>query len=398
MSWEVKKLSECCIIAAGQGAPQGEMHYLSNEGIPFIKAAHLKDLLDGADEYSLPKVNQSTAEQYRLKLYPKGTVIFAKSGMSTLKGRIHILENPCYVVNHLACIIPENINGNYLKYWFILNPPNRLIKDEAYPSISLTDIGNLMINIPEAKVQEQIAIALDKSKVLIEKRKEQISILEKLGSDTFYDMFGDPAVNHMGWDIKTVGDTIKLIEAGWSVGGEQREREKDEIAVLKVSAVTQGFFKDDEYKVIDKKVQIKKHVFPRTGDLLFSRANTKELVGATCLIVKDYPNLLLPDKLWRLEFNNNANCVYMKYILSNKHIRDVISDLATGTSGSMYNISMEKLKSIEIPIPDIELQNEFAKRILAIEEQKSRLKSSFTELETTYRSIMQKAFSGELFN
>ena len=130
-------------------------------------------------------------------------------------------------------------------------------------------------------------------------------------------------------------------------------------AVLKVSAVTYGYFKADEYKVLYDPKQITKGIYPQNGDLLFSRANTKEYVGATALIDHDYPDLLLPDKLWKLVFKPIILPIFAKHFLSHPEVRAVLSEMATGTSGSMFNISMEKLKGLNIIVPDMDTQLRF---------------------------------------
>ena len=114
---EYKKLRDIAIVAAGQGAPQGENNY-SDTGIPFIKAGNLIELLSGKKESDVQKVNESVARNYRLKLYPAGTILFAKSGMSCMKGYVYRLQSDCYVVSHLACITPFGVSGEYLKYYF----------------------------------------------------------------------------------------------------------------------------------------------------------------------------------------------------------------------------------------------------------------------------------------
>ena len=143
---------------------------------------------------------------------------------------------------------------------------------------------------------------------------------------------------------------------------------------------------------MDNRVNVKKYVFPHKYDLLFSRANTKELVGATSIVFEDYPDLLLPDKLWRIEFNSIANFIYMKYVLSDSSVRRSLSNDSTGTSGSMFNISMEKLKSTSIPLPPIELQKQFATIVTKIEEQKSLVKKAIDETQYLFDSLMSEYF------
>ena len=208
----------------------------------------------------------------------------------------------------------------------------------------------------------------------------------------FIEMFGDPNINPYHWPMVKNGFVIKSCESGWSGNGVQRARKSGEIAVLKVSAVTKGYFISDECKVLDNQEQIKKYVFPEKGDLLFSRANTREMVGATAIIYNDYPELILPDKLWKLKFIDIVNVVYMKHVLSCNHIRSQFSLISNGTSGSMYNVSMSKFKEIDIPLPPIDLQNKFADFVHQTEKSKLEVQKSLEELETLKKSLMQQYF------
>ena len=122
--------------------------------------------------------------------------------------------------------------------------------------------------------------------------------------------------------------------------------------------------------MLDNQDYIKKYVFPQAGDLLFSRANTREMVGATAVITRDYPEHILPDKLWKIRFVDAANVWYMKYVLSYESIRSIFSSISTGTSGSMFNVSMGKFKSIKIPLPPIELQEQFAAFVEQVDKSK----------------------------
>jgi len=97
---------------------------------------------------------------------------------------------------------------------------------------------------------------------LLKLRQQQLAELEALIQSVFYQMFGDPVRNEKGRKLHPIGGITKSIIAGWSVNGEVRTKKHDEIGVLKVSAVTQGVFRPDEYKVISKEQMIKKYVFP----------------------------------------------------------------------------------------------------------------------------------------
>ena len=205
---------------------------------------------------------------------------------------------------------------------------------------------------------------------IIEFRKTELDYLDVLIKARFVELFGDPQVNPFGWDTTLVGDVVASCEAGWSGNGTQREKEDGEIAVLKVSAVTKGYFIPEECKVLDDQDTIKKYVYPQAGDLLFSRANTREMVGATAVITQDYPEHILPDKLWKIRFLGKANVWYMKYVLSSESIRSIFSSVSTGTSGSMFNVSMDKFKSIRVPLPPIERQQQFSIFVAEVDKSK----------------------------
>ena len=220
-------------------------------------------------------------------------------------------------------------------------------------------------------------------------RTENISLDFK---SRFVEMFGDPEQNPLEWPIKKLAAVVSSITAGWSANGEARPRKAGEKAVLKVSAVTQGFFKPDEYKVIPADLEIKKYVYPKKGDLLFSRANTRELVGATAVIEEDYPELLLPDKLWKVLFTNEMDVYYAKHILSTHAIRKVFSSQSTGTSGSMYNVSAEKFRETLIPVPPIMLQREFAAFVAQVDKSKFSCRRAGKVANFALKCIMEDVY------
>lgn len=126
------------------------------------------------------------------------------------------------------------------------------------------------------------------------------------------------------------------------------------------------------------------------GDLLFSRANTREYVGATALVDEDYPNLFLPDKLWKLVFKETVHPVFAKHFLSHPSTRKALSEMSTGTSGSMYNISMDKLRSLKIIVPSRSAQEQFAAFVHQSDKSKFELEQALSELTATYKCIISE--------
>jgi len=303
---------------------------------------------------------------------------------------VKYVDKPCFLGADgvkLLCPLDKDINCKYLFY-----------------QLSCADIPNTGYNrhfkwvkaldfkIPSSDEQNHVVEALDKVTELISLRKQQLARLDELVKARFFEMFGEISDNSMNWDCFTIGKLISTIESGWSGNGKQREKHADEIAVLKVSAVTKGYFIPTECKVLDDQHNIKKYVYPQKGDILFSRANTKEMVGATVLIKKDYPDLILPDKLWKIRFCTDVNPIYMKHVLSTTTVRNAFSAASTGTSGSMYNVSMEKFKGVIIPVPPLPVQNEFVAFAECVDQQKQTVQQSLEKLELMKKALMQEYF------
>ena len=395
-SWKIERLEKLCTIHTG-GTPsrQNPEYFLGN--IPWITTVALGPLhID--EKKAAAFLTDEAVQGSAAKIIPPSSLLV---GIRVGVGKTSI--NDCEIATNQDIAALTNIDDrcdidylqrvlrNYRSYFDLIK------RGATIQGITTEVLRQLDIPLPPIETQRKIAAVLDTAQGMIDLRKAQLEKMDEFLRSVFLDMFGDPMTNPKDWNTLLVGNLIKVLEAGWSADGARRMKVSGEKAVLKVSAVTSGFFRDTEYKVLDENVVIKEDVFPHKGDLLFSRANTRELVGATCMIFNDYPDLLLSDKLWRITFNDLTNFVYMKFVLSDNQIRKSISNEATGTSGSMYNVSMEKFKALDIPLPPLHLQTRFAAIVKATEAQKALMQQSLTEMENNFNSLMQQAFRGELF-
>ncbi len=258
-------------------------------------------------------------------------------------------------------------------------------------------VERLCIPIPSVAEQKRIAGILDKADAIRRKRRQALQLADDFLRSTFLEMFGDPITNPKSWPRRAIGEGLKSIEAGTSVSGEPRERLPNEYGVLKVSAVTWGEFAPDECKVVAVADLPAVLISPRKGDLLFSRANTRDLVCATCIVTRDEPQLFLPDKLWRINTDECAlSKVYLKGLFSNKAFQEMLAKEATGTSGSMLNISQEKVRASKAPFPPIGIQKQYEEVFWANFKLKQKLIRLQTYAETFFTALSQRAFSGSL--
>ncbi len=198
-----------------------------------------------------------------------------------------------------------------------------------------------------------------------------------------------------GWCEGRVEDLLYGLESGVSVNGEERNFGTNEKAVLKVSAVTYGSFNPAAAKVIDGEELERAKTNPKRGQVIISRSNTEELVGASAYVDQDYPNLFLPDKLWQTIPKANADMKWLSYVLASNHARYTLSNLATGTSGSMKNITKGELLSLKILIPPESEQKKIAKILSTWDKAITTVEQMLVNSQQQKKALMQQLLTGK---
>lgn len=163
-----------------------------------------------------------------------------------------------------------------------------------------------------------------------------------------------------GWAWATLGDVLERIEAGRSFGVASRSAREGEWGIIRVSAMTWGEFRLDQNKAVPSGVEVNRDHEIRQGDILLSRANTEEYVGASVRVRGGVTNLLLSDKSLRLVPSAAVDPEFLVQLLGSSAVRSQISRLATGTKDSMRNISQAVLKRVEFPLPPLAEQRRMA--------------------------------------
>ena len=246
------------------------------------------------------------------------------------------------------------------------------------------------IKIPKISLNKQIEIKniINKAQELIDKRKEQIQDLDELVKSQFIEMFSE--VN----EYVRVSEYIESLTAGKSLAGESECKNK----VLNTGSISYDYFDMNQVKNLPNDYIPKEEHLVNVGDVLISRMNTSELVGATAYVWNVNPNTYIPDRLWKANFKPNCNPIFVWQLLIQNSTKEKIRRIASGTSGSMKNISKLGLLGIEVIKVDIEKQNEFANFVKQVDKLKFEMEKSLKELEDNFNALMQKAFNGELFN
>lgn len=248
--------------------------------------------------------------------------------------------------------------------------------------ISRKNLERIQIPLPPLPIQQRIVEELDEINAIISAKKQQLQKLDELAQSIFYNMFGEIK------DLVALSEYIESFSTGKSLAGEEENANK----VLKSGAVTYDYFDKTAVKNLPLDYEPLEANKVKKGDLLVSRMNTPELVGACGYVWEDVANLYLPDRIWRAELRSNANPIFLWKSIISKEAKEQIRRSSSGTSGSMKNISKPNMLRIKIKAVPLPLQEAFAARVSAIEEQKSSIAASIEKMQTLLDARMQEYF------
>lgn len=363
-------LKDIAIIGAGQGAPQGDNNYCDN-GTPFVKAGNLQELLDGKDIYDIQQVSDEVAKKHKLKLYPKGTILFAKSGMSCMKGYVYVLPQDAFVVSHLACITPNEDISEYLRYYFTFHKPNHLVKDAAYPSISLSDIGELEIDMKTDLERNEVVNQLHRIESIISLRQQELQLLDDLIKARFVEMFGDPVNNEKGFVKAPMGDYMTLLTDFSSNGsyktldsGVTMYDEPNYAWMVRTTDLESGDMTSIKY--IDEQAYellAKSKIFG--GEIIMNKIGS---AGKIYLM----PQIDMPASLGRnafmFRYDDRINVKFLYYLLTSDYGQREIQQYVRGAVTK--TITKNDARAVLIIVPPIELQNEFEQFVEQVDKSK----------------------------
>lgn len=199
------------------------------------------------------------------------------------------------------------------------------------------------------------------------------------------------------WKNGRVNDLIDYLESGVSVNGEDHAPSDTEPAVLKVSAVSYGVFDPSASKPIVGQELKRAKCNPKAGQIIISRSNTPDLVGASAFISRDYPNRYLPDKLWQTVTKKDvaSDLRWLAYYLASSWPRFRLSRLATGTSDTMKNITQDELLTLPVLIPPLTEQTAIADLLSTWDAAIEKTERLIAAKERQKNSLMQQLLTGK---
>ncbi|WP_157643923.1 restriction endonuclease subunit S [Burkholderia ubonensis] len=374
------RLDSVCEITMGQ-APSGDTYNNSGEGLPLIAGAG-----DFGEIYPKPKKFTTVAWK---KCGPGDIVLGIRA---TIGEKVWSDAEYC-LGRGVAGLRPKNgLDSVFLWHWLGHHAPMLAAKGKGatFKQVNREDIGSLEIPLPSIEEQRRIAVILDKVDKLRAKRKEALALLGSMAQSIFVDMFGDPVANPKKWKICRLDDVAKKITDGthktptYVESGVEFLSAKD----LKNERIEWGsgkYITEDEHK------QLVKRCNPEVGDVLLAKSGS---LGAVAVIDRDYQFSLFESVCLIKHDRSKINGQFLVGLLRTP---SMLSHLLEKNKGvAIKHLHLVDVRNLEIPLPPIALQEQYASRIASVLRVKGDASEILLQMNNLFASLQDSVFRGEM--
>ena len=303
-------------------------------------------------------------------------------------GRASACEANTSVLGTMQALIPsEGIDRDYLLHLVRSLHLGDGFSGSTIPHIYFKDYGKLPVRLHSPAEQKRIVDIFASIERQIKVSKQQLDQLDSLVKSRFVEIFGDFAC----YETKPLIKCVDCIEAGKSPKCLAFSRKMAEPGVLKLSAISSGVYCENENKALPRSVSLTIDKVVHANDILLSRKNTPELVGRSVLVKHTDGNIMFPDIIFRMHPLPPINAMYLSYLLAGPLLHSIQS-LAHGSAKSMSNIPKSELAKLSIPIPALNLQNEFANFVSQVDKSRCVAQQQIEKLQMLYDSLAQEYF------
>ena len=204
----------------------------------------------------------------------------------------------------------------------------------------------------------------------------------------FIELFGDPDVNEFGWNEEKLGDCLSVI-GGYAF--KSSDFKESGVPILRIGNINTGSFRPTNLVYWKNDIALDRYkIYP--GDLVMSLTGTvgKDDYGNVCILGDDYPTYYLNQRNAKLVLGDKLNKIYLAELLKWPKIKNRLTGISRGIRQA--NISNKDIVELNVPIPSIEIQNQFADFVSQVDKSKLAIQQSLDELETLKKSLMQQYF------
>ena len=381
-------LGPICSFLNG-GTPSRRVARYYQGDVPWITGA---DISGPRADTARSFVTEEAIRESATNRVPAGTVLLVTR---TSVGKVAVAAMELCFSQDITAITPDPhcLDTSYLVHFLRTKQPQleRMARGATIKGVTREVVANLAIPLPSLPGQRRIAAILDKADALRAKRRAALAQLDILTQSIFLDMFGDPATNPKRWPVRTIRD---LLESA-SYGTSEKAEATGEVPVLRMNNIKRSGEMDfAALKYMDLKEDQRERYLVRTGDVLFNRTNSAELVGKTAIYREANP-MAYAGYLIRLRVNRKYEPEYLAAFLNTVYSKRVLRGMCKSIIG-MANINATELQALPIPVPPHPIQHEFTGCIAAVEKLKATHRISLVEQDDLFTTLQQRAFRGDL--
>ena len=358
------KLGDIFEISSGGTPSKSHPEYYGGD-IPWVKTGDLKkEYLYEVEDF----ITEEGLKNSSAKMYESDTVLIAMYGATI--GATSILKmNACTNQACAAFKKNEQVIPEYL-YYFLRSQKDKFVKDGvggAQPNISAGYLKKVEMELPSIDEQRIIVNILDKISNIIVNRNQEMISLDDLIKARFVEMFGDPNINSKKWNECPLSKKLNVL-GGYAFKSDQFD-EKGGIPVLRIGNINAGYFKSVNMVYWQKDESLERYVmYP--GDLVMSLTGTvgKDDYGNVCILNDDYEMYYLNQRNAKLEIKEGIDKYYLSQLLKFEQIKKRLTGISRGVRQA--NISNKDILNLVVPIPPLELQNQFADFVKQVDKSK----------------------------
>ena len=377
----MKELGE---IITGNTPSKKTEEFWNSEDICFVKPDIIAD--NGVNEIVDSSEYISEDARKKARVVGKNSIFVTCIGSI---GKIGIASDGEYAFNQqINAIIPnDRVQPKYLAYNLLFNKPRLVAIANApvVPIINKSQFGEFTVNI-ETDIDRQCEIVdvLDKLTQIIQQRNKEISALDDLIKARFVELFGEYYMNHI--NEKQLDEICDFID----YRGKTPEKSESGIPLITAKNVKDNRFGIEPQEFIPEENydDVMTRGIPRVNDVLFT---TEAPLGNVCRIPDIYERFCVGQRLITMQPHTDViNSEYLEHALASAEFQEKMWQKSSGST--VKGIRSKLLVLLTIPVPPIELQNQFRDFVHQVDKSKVAVQKSLEETQALFDSLMQKFF------
>lgn len=309
-------------------------------------------------------------------------------------GRTMYLPAESSVIGTLQYLIPNaGIDAKYLYYAVKSRHLEKYYTGATIPHIYFKDYQNEPIIIHSKEQQNQIVFILGEIEKIIEDRKQELVCLENLVKARFVEMFGDPVANTKNWQMSHIEDVVSNEKNALKAGpfGSALKKEFYVDSGYKIYGQEQVISGDPyygSYYIDEKKYMSLKNCAVQAGDVLISLVGT---YGKLLIIPDDFEPGIINPRLMKITFDKKKiNPIYFKHFFQSDALKASLAENTHG--GTMDILNLGIVRKIAMPLPPMELQEQFIDFVQQVDKSKVTIQKALDEAQLLFDSLMQQYF------